>query len=121
MVIKYTSQPIPKVGKKYPFFDNGKVKRSLLYQATVLEIYDPDKVPGYVKRAIDRARKKEKIFKPTTDKVICCSIKDYDDNNIWIIRTKEDAWYSVCIQNEWQGGLLDVDNHLKDWLDSQSK
>lgn len=119
MVNKYTPQPIPEVGKNYWFFDDGKITHSRLYQAKVLEVLDPDKVPDFVKEAIVQNREDaDWIFKDTTDKVIRCSIKDYDENDIWFIRTKEDGWFSLDIQSSWQGGCLDVDNHLMDWLDS---
>lgn len=119
MVNKYTPQPIPEVGKNYWFFDDGKITHSRLYQAKVLEVLDADKVPDFVKEAIVQNREDaDWIFKDTTDKVIRCSIKDYDENDIWFIRTKEDGWFSLDIQSSWQGGCLDVDNHLMDWLDS---
>lgn len=116
---KYIPQPIPKVDKEYWFFDDGKITHSRLYQAKVLEVLDPDKVPDFVKEAIDEERSScDWLYKPTTDKVIRCSIKDYDENDIWFIRTKEDGWFSINIQSGWQSGCLDVDGHLMDWLDS---
>ena len=119
MVSKYTPQPIPEAGKQYWFFDDGKIRHSNLYQATVLGVLDPDKVPAFVKEAIEKARKEDNcMFKDTTDKAIRCSVRDYDVNDIWLIRTKEDAWLSVSVESCRQGGLLDVDNHLMDWLDS---
>lgn len=119
MVSKHTPQPIPEVGKQYWFFDDGKITHSSLYQATVLEVLDPDKVPSFVKEAIEKEREDDdQMFKDTTDKVIRCSVRDYGNNDIWFIRTKEDGWFSICIESSHQGGLLDVDNHLMDWLDS---
>lgn len=119
MSAKVIPQPIPEVGKQYWFFDDGKITHSRLYQATVLEVLDEDKVPENIKEKIKENRANcDWIYSPFTDKVIRCSIKDYDDNDIWFIRTKDDGWFSIDVNSFWQSGTLDVDGHLMDWLDS---
>ena len=44
-----------------------------------------------------------------TDYFIACSIPEFDDHIIWFVRKKDDGWFSMSIQSDWQGGYLDVD------------
>ena len=49
------------------------------------------------------------IFADQTDYFIACSIPEFDDHIIWFVRKKDDGWFSMSIQSDWQGGYLDVD------------
>ncbi|MFR6305656.1 MAG: hypothetical protein ACLUNR_02360 [Bacilli bacterium] len=48
-----------------------------------------------------------------TDYFIGCYIPKYDNNLIWFARTKYGTWFSMDIQSNWQGGLLDVNRDIQ--------
>lgn len=43
------------------------------------------------------------------DYFIECSIPTYDENTIWFARKADGGWFSLNIQNSWQGGRLDTE------------
>ena len=45
-----------------------------------------------------------------------CEIKDYDRNLIWFARTIDGGWFSMDVDKAWQGGRLDIDGKLEDYL-----
>ena len=127
-------KPIPEVGEILKFYDDGKTGFSRRYWAKVLRIIpfnDADSVilkdlPEYediddndslhfVDRTLIQQWDIEKqdaewVFANRTDYFIECQIPAYDNYTIWFVRTKEGRWFSMNVQNFWQGGLLDVDN-----------
>jgi hypothetical protein len=160
-------QPVPEVGKIYKFYDDGKIRISRQYDATVLRILnkeeaknsmfplycnentdweettiiqDNESIAGTIslydkwQEAIKNHTQDEGnctmviqdkdgnfrelevgepwLFAKDTDYFIECSIFGYDESNIWFARTINGNWFSMNIQNGWQGGQLDVDNHL---------
>ena len=105
---------VPKIGEVVPFFDDGKVCCSRLYKAIIKDVALYAYAPDYVKQA----------FKNNSD--VCsyfigCIIEEYDENEIWFARTKEGGWFSLDIQSDWQGGVLDVDGELKKILYSNRR
>ena len=129
----YTPKPLPEVGKEYHFFDDGKITESRHYIAKVERIvtYEEakelavdckhwDDADGDFYLAIEKLVDvwKEEVaehywlFNPQTDYFVECSIPEYDDNNIWFVRTKDGGWFSMNVQNTWQGGRLDVDGEI---------
>lgn len=160
-------QPVPEVGKIYKFYDDGKIRPTRQYDATVLRIlnkeeaknsmfplycnehtnweettimYDNESIVGTIslydkwQEVIKEHTQGEGncrivvqgddghfhecevgepwLFAKDTDYFVECSIFGYDDSNIWFVRTINGNWFSMDIQNGWQGGQLDVDNHL---------
>ena len=115
--IKFDEKPVPKVNQTCMFFDDGKISYSRMYQATVKQVMVYDDAPDKVKKAFERESKTHDwIWNKTTDYIIACDIKDYDKNLIWFARTVDGGWFSMDVDKSWQGGRLDVDGKLEDYL-----
>lgn len=115
--IEFDEKPIPKVNQTCMFFDDGKISYSRMYQATVKQVMVYDDAPDKVKKAFERESKTHDwIWDKTTDYIIACDIRDYDKNLIWFARTVDGGWFSMDVDKEWQGGRLDVDGKLEDYL-----
>ena len=115
--MKFDEKPIPKVNQICMFFDDGKISYSRMYQATVKQVMVYDDAPDKVKKAFERESKTHDwIWNKTTDYIIACDIKDYDNNLIWFARTVDGGWFSMDVDKAWQGGRLDVDGELEDYL-----
>ena len=114
---KFDEKPIPKVNQTCMFFDDGKISYSRMYQATVKQVMVYDDAPDKVKKAFERESKAHDwIWNKTTDYIIACDIKYYDNNLIWFARTVDGGWFSMDVDKSWQGGRLDVDGELEDYL-----
>ena len=119
---------IPEVGKLYHFFDDGKTSPSRHYICRCERIITPEEakhvivqVPNeYVDDVMDDISLYDHwhnnevpntywLFSDKTDYFVECSCPNYDDNNLWFVRTYDGRWFSMDIQSSWQGGLLDVD------------
>lgn len=115
--IKFDEKPIPKVNQTCMFFDDGKISYSRMYQATVKQVMKFNDAPDKVKKAFERESKTHDwIWDKTTDYIIACDIKDYDNNLIWFARTVDGGWFSMDVDKSWQGGRLDTDGKLEDYL-----
>ena len=115
--IEFDEKPIPKVNQTCMFFDDGKISYSRMYQATVKQVMVYDDAPDKVKKAFERESKTHDwIWGKTTDYIIACDIRDYDKNLIWFARTVDGGWFRMDVATEWQGGRLDVDGKLEDYL-----
>ena len=115
--VKFDKKPIPKVNQTCMFFDDGKISYSRMYQATVKQVMVYDDAPDKVKKAFERESKTHDwIWNKTTDYIIACDIKDYDNNLIWFARTVDGGWFSMDVDKSWQGGRLDIDGELEDYL-----
>ena len=115
--MKFDEKPIPKVNQTCMFFDDGKISYSRMYQATVKQVMVYDDAPDKVKKAFERESKAyDWIWNKTTDYIIACDIKDYDKNLIWFARTVDGGWFSMDVDKSWQGGRLDIDGELEDYL-----
>ena len=115
--IKFDEKPIPKVNQTCMFFDDGKISYSRMYQATVKQVMVYDDAPDKVKKAFEHESKAHDwIWNNTTDYIVACDIKDYDNNLIWFARTVDGGWFSMDVDKSWQGGRLDIDGELEDYL-----
>ena len=82
---------IPKKKQIYNFFDDGKCSPSRLYKAYVKKIIPFNKADIHLKiHLVNNAL-----------------------NCIWFARTKYGTWFSMDIQSNWQGGLLDVNRDIQ--------
>ena len=114
---KFDEKSIPKVNQTCMFFDDGKISYSRMYQATVKQVMVYDDAPDKVKKAFERESKTHDwIWNKTTDYIVACDIKDYDKNLIWFARTVDGGWFSMDVDKSWQGGRLDIDGELEDYL-----
>ena len=115
--MKFNEKPIPKINQTCMFFDDGKISYSRMYQATVKQVMVYDDAPDKVKKAFERESKTHDwIWNKTTDYIVACEIKDYDNNLIWFARTVDGGWFSMDVDKSWQGGRLDIDGKLEDYL-----
>lgn len=136
-----TIAQIPQIGKAYKFYDDGKASReydaivtkiiskfddarAIMFKARLDE---DNELSTYYNKELDNEYIYEKslydiwqneikgvnwLLAGNTDYFIECSIPDYDKYPIWFVRTKTNDWFSLNIQSDWQGGLLDVDNMI---------
>lgn len=143
--------PLPIIGNTYEFYDDGKIYPGRRYTTTVMDIISTEEAksvmfPIYVYEESDmipttivaegeepigetslytvwefNKEEHDWVFATETDYFIKCSIPKYDEYPIWFVRTKEGNWFSLDIQSHWQGGLLDIDNHLTKELEEWMK
>lgn len=93
----------------YNFFDDGKCSPSRLYKAYIKKVIPFNKADIHLKiHLVNSALNCSWIWNGDTDYFIGCYIPEYDDHLIWFARTKYGTWFSMDIQSNWQGGLLDV-------------
>lgn len=132
-------EQIPVIGEQYHFFDDGKIRKSRHYIATVLDIITPKQAKYiYINRQwedtsvslytiwreeIDSHRQSKNfkvftsgsmevgtpwLYTEETDYFIKCSIPDYDENDVWFVRTVDGGWFSLNTVDTWMAGILDV-------------
>lgn len=139
-------KPIPKIGSSYHFFDDGKIKESRHYIATVLDVITPEQTKNIMfsraddemsfeislyeiwRNEIDDHRQDTNfkviaagasmevgapwLYAEETDYFIKCSIPEYDENDVWFVRTVNGGWFSLDTNSWWMSGELDVDGRL---------
>ena len=125
---------IPKIGKEYHFFDDGKIKESRHYMAVIQEIIPIEEAGKIIISTprdyneeinqnvfidmslldiwIDEKLSCDWLYAPITDFIIKASIPKYDKDPIYFARTKDGGWFSMDTTNWWQGGRLDIDGKL---------
>ena len=105
---------IPKKRQIYNFFDDGKCSPSRLYKAYVKKVIPFNKADIHLKiHLVNSALNCSWIWNGDTDYFIGCYIPKYDNHLIWFARTKYGTWFSMDIQSNWQGGLLDVNRDIQ--------
>ena len=128
-----TQKPLPEVGKLYHFWDDGKSSPSRHYICKVERIvpyneaenivikdipeYDDDQNLSYVDKNLIQCWLPQRdfcdwLYDKKTDYFIEVSCPNYDEYNLWFVRTKSGGWFSLDIQNSWQGGELDVTGEI---------
>lgn len=139
-------KPVPKIGSSYHFFDDGKIKESRHYIATVLDVIAPEQTKNIMfsraddevsfeislyeiwRNEIDDHRQSTNfkviaagvsmevdapwLYAEETDYFIKCSIPEYDENDVWFVRTVNGGWFSLDTNSWWMTGELDVDGQL---------
>lgn len=104
---------IPKKRQIYNFFDDGKCSPSRLYKAYIKKVIPFNKADIHLKiHLVNSALNCSWIWNGDTDYFIGCYIPKYDNHLIWFARTKYGTWFSMDIQSNWQGGLLDVNRYI---------
>ena len=139
---------VPEVGKKYHFFDDGKISPSRHYIAQVEQIIDMKEArrryaerytkPGFLRQLSviweEIKNQRDWIFAKETDYLVLCSIEGYSEHWIWFARTKNSGWFSLDIHSGLETGELDVDGSIYEdaknlfddeywygWYDEESK
>ena len=124
-------EPIPEINKYYHFWDDGKVSPSRHYICRCERIITAEEaknimieVPNeYIDDVMDTISLYEHwydtempkcnwLYSKDTDYFIECSCPEYDEHNLWFVRTKDGGWFSMDIQSGWQSGCLDVDGEI---------
>lgn len=130
----------PEIGKEYHFWDDGKNSPSRHYICKIVDIisleqskniilkftqFNPmcDYFNKHFKGIIDE---EDNIFpkmslydiwmcqKETYDWIF--ANPTYDDNDLYCAYVKYGGWFSLDIQSSWQGGTLDIDNKVWDYV-----
>ena len=114
---------LPKIGKQYHFFDDGKTGPSRIYIAKILDIIPLKEVKDKKLLKAYRQQKKENywIYAKRTDYFIKCECKKYDDDPLYFIRTIDGGWFSIDYPHEWMSGRLDVDNKIWNRVKEENK
>ena len=126
---------MPEVGKFYHFWDDRKQSISRHYICKCERIITPEEaknlkveVPNWdfksnteykeIISLYDRWKEEvyncDWLYNDNTDYFIECSCPQYDENNLWFVRTKYDSWFSINIQSCWQAGRLDTNGSIFD-------
>ena len=127
--MKNTLEPIPEVGKYYHFFDDGKLSPSRHYICRVERLLSKEEandimvdVPYWnsmtnenetVTITLFEKWQEEKedvdfLYSEDTDYFVELSCPEYDNNNLYAVRTQDGGWFTLDVQSFWQTGSLDV-------------
>lgn len=131
--MKKNKQDLPKIGEYYHFFDDGKISMSRHYICRIERIISSEesknikvKVPRWNfkknkndfeeitlwDRYHEQIKYHDWLYLPITDFLIEASCPTYDKDNLWFIRQKGGGWFSIDVQNGWQGGELDITGEI---------
>lgn len=109
--------PVPKVGEVRHFFDDGKMRESRHYMATITKVIPYKKASQKLKKVW----KKERwscywLYAYETDYFIKASIPKYDEMPIWFARTKDGGWFSIDFMGWWMSGrLMEAGFDFEEW------
>ena len=116
---------IPEIGKEYHFFDDGKTSLSRHYICKCEKVITPKEVKTIIFDFDDseitlydiwkdESFKCDFLFAKDTDYFVEVSCPNYDENNLWAVRTKDGGWFTLDVQSSWQGGRVDVTGKIFD-------
>lgn len=134
-------KPIPEVGKYYHFWDDGKSSPSRHYICKVEKIikikeakklgvtvpewnYDTNQNEFIMTTLFEQWKVQvlnhDWLYAEDTDYFVEISCPNYDEYNLYAVRTKDGGWFTIDVQSWWQGGRLDVTGEkyeavLNDW------
>ena len=124
---------LPEVGKEYHFWDDGKTSTSRHYICKCERIITPEEAKSIIVTVPEwnfdfnenefndislydhwkiEVYNHDWLYAEDTDYFVECSCPKYDEDNLWFIRTKDGGWFSMNVQNSWQGGRLDIDGKI---------
>lgn len=137
--MKKNSIPVPIVGANLKFFDDGKIRESRMYDATVSFLWTKEQAKDNIlyfpnkgilnlynfwqKEINDHINIENfqvlpaKIGEPwlyarDTDFFVFCEIPGYSDLSVIFVRDVENRWFSLGYPNSFDGGILDVTGEL---------
>ena len=129
----YKERPVPEIGKKYHFFDDGKISPGRHSIATVKRLLTKDEAKNIIissPRGVsttnenvfinislydiwcEEVKEYDWIISEDTDYIIEADIPEYDEDKIYFVRSKDGGWFSMNTTNWWQSGRLDVEGDL---------
>ena len=137
--MKKNYSKIPKVNAVYKFFDDGKIRESRMYDATVkflltkeqakehtlyfpnkniLNLYDfwQEEINNHIDRenfhVLPAKIGEPWLYARDTDFFVFCKIPEYSDLSVIFVRDVENRWFSLGYPNSFDGGVLDVTGEL---------
>lgn len=114
-------EPLPKIGGKYYYFDDGKIKITRRMEVIITEITPFNEIDSEtLKLWMEEVEySNDWLYAKETDYFVKANLKISDDKieNIVFVRTiNNGGWFSLG----WWGGRLDIDcslnNKLNQWL-----
>ncbi len=100
---------IPKIGKTYNCFDDGKISHSRLYTVDIKEVVAFDKIDkDTMQEWRIQVEKCHWLFAKETDYFI--KTENGEDGDAVFVRTKDSGWFSIG--DFMNSGRLDVDGEL---------
>ena len=111
-------------GKEYHFFDDGKTSPSRHYICRCERIITPEEAKSIIFDIddignmtlydiwVNQSRNVDWLFAEHTDFFAEISCPNYDENNLWAVRTKDGGWFTLDIQSYWQGGRIDINGDI---------
>ena len=116
---EYKERPVPEVGKVYHIFDDGKVKPTRHYMATIIDIIpfaDAYELTDIYNMWRDDVENCGWLYANKTDyfvkaKATCSEEPQY------FVRTRDGGWFSLG----WWGARLDIDGSLYEQMQEYLK
>lgn len=135
-------KPVPEVNKEYHFWDDGKTSSSRHYICKVEEIITPKQAKKIIlkhgdenmslydiwREEVDTHRQSDGftvlapgaktevgapwLYAEDTDFFVRISCPNYDDNDLWAVRTVDGGWFTMDTVNWWMSGTLDVTGEI---------
>ena len=144
---KILSKPVPKLGRDYICYDDGKRTACRMFVGKVTRLVGWEESDGVIVKArkedpdfsntidenggliyIDRELKdlwRENlyyscgIYSTKTDYFVEVTAPEFDEFPLWFVRTQSGDWFSLDIQNDWQGSRLDLDGSITRKVDRE--
>lgn len=131
--MKNDLKQIPNIGEFYHFWDDGKTSTSRHYICKCERIITPEEAKSIIVTVPEwnfdfnendfndislydhwkiEVYNHDWLYAEDTDYFVECSCPKYDNDNLWFVRTKDGGWFSMNVQNSWQGGRLDIDEQI---------
>ena len=105
---------IPKVKEEYPYFDDGKIRRSRMDKVIIKEVVAFGKADKETKEAwLKEVEQCPWLYKAETDYFVKGKLVNTCEDAIFV-RTLGDDWFSLG----WWAGRLDLDGSLISMLES---
>ena len=111
-------ETIPVVGKKYHYFDDGKIKVSRRCEVVITEVIPFEKIDeetlNYWKEEVEEC---DWLYAPKTDFFVKAetTFSDGSIRTMIFVRTIHNDWFSLG----WIGSRLDIDGSLNDTLNKE--
>lgn len=124
---------IPEIGQYYHFWDDGKTGPSRHYICKVEKIIPIKEAKGmlvsipewneetqqndFIRETLYnrwkyQVEEHDWLYSTDTDYIIEISCPNYDENNLYAVRTKDGGWFTIDVQSWWQSGRLDVSGEI---------
>jgi hypothetical protein len=102
---------IPKIGKTYYYFDDGKIKISRRHDVIITDIIAFDNIDNDILELWkEEVQECYWLYATETDYFIKGELKFSNDEieHLYFVRTGNNEWFSLG----WFGGILDIDGSL---------